>query len=254
MRNCVLSAAALCLAAVPVFAQSTKDVTGPWTLTPSMVMCADVPLTDLPTGKFVVKDAHSPDARLTSYPGSQLLIARSAGDGFEIGQRFISSRLKGDPKDFPRPSEGWGDLRVTGIVRIIAVNEWHALAVVDEACDTIEPGDLLNPFVETRLADSAAMMLKPDFDDRGHILFGTDNRVLLGDGDIVSIDRGKVHGVVPGARFAIYRDKLFNGLALIHIGEAVVMTVDEYTSKVAITKAMDGIEYGDTIVPRRLQQ
>jgi hypothetical protein len=220
-----------------------------------MVMCTDLPATVKPVaGNLVIKDAHTTDERLTSSPGGHVLIGRYPGDTFEVGQRFIASRIHGDPKAFPRPGEGYGDLRVSGVIRVIAINEWHARAVVDLACDTIQAGDNLEPFVETQLPTSAAAMLKPDFDDRGEILFGSDNRVLVGDGDIVSINRGSAHGVVPGARFAIYRDKRFNGLALIHIGEAVVMTVGEQTSKVAITKAMDGIESGDTVVPRRLQQ
>jgi hypothetical protein len=255
MRNCVLSAAAMCFAAVPVFAQSPKEVSGPWTLTPTMVMCTDLPATVKPVASnLVIKDAHTTDVRLASYPGSHVMIGRYPGDNFEIGQRFISSRIYGDPKMFPRPGEGFGDIRVSGVIRVIAINEWHARAVVELACDTVEAGDFLEPFVETALPSSAAAMLKPDFDERGKILFGLDNRVLMGDGDVVSIDRGSAHGVVPGARFAIYRDKYFNGLPLIHIGEAVVMTVNEQSSKVAITKALDGIESGDTVVPRRLQQ
>jgi hypothetical protein len=219
-----------------------------------MVLCTDLPAAVKPSPRFIVKDIHSTDQRIAASTGSasQVLIARSADDGFEIGQRFIASRI--DPKKFPRPGEGYGDIRVTGVIRVTAINEWHALAVTELLCDTVEPGDHLNPYIEPPLPTTAAAMLKPDFDDRAELLFGADNRFLVGDGDVVSINRGSAHGVTRGARFAIYRDKRFNGLALIHVGEAVVMTVNEQTSKVAITKAFDGIEAGDTAVPRRLQQ
>lgn len=253
MRICVLSAAAMCLAAAPVFAQTPKDVTGPLTMTPSMVMCTDLPATSKPVPGMIIKDAHTTDERLASYPTSHVLIARSEGDNFEVGQRFIASRAA-HPKDFPRPGEGYGDVRVTGVIRIIAINEWHARAVVDLACDTVQAGDGLEPFVATELPTAAAAMLKPDFDDRGQIIFGVDSRSLIGAGEVASINRGTTHGVVPGARYAIYRDKRSNGLALIYLGEAVVMSVAEDTAKVAITKAVDGIESGDTVVPRRLPQ
>jgi hypothetical protein len=250
MRNCVLAAAAVCLA-VPAFAQNSIDVTGRRTLTPTMVMCANLPVVAKPPHMFAVKDVHATDLRLTSYPKAEVLIGRSDNDNFQIGQRFISSREYS--LDKMRRGEGFGDVRPTGVVRITAVNQWHALAVVDLACDTIHAGDFLDPYVETTLPTSAAPMLDPDFDDRAQIIFGNDSRTLLGDGDVVSIDRGTAHGVTPGARFAIYRDKHFNGLALIYVGEAVVMTVGEVVSKVVITKAVDGVYSGDTAVPRRLQ-
>ena len=251
MRNSVLTAAAVCLA-VPAFAQQPTDVFGHKTLTPVMVMCSDLPVVATPPHMFTVKDAHTTDVRLTSYPGSEILIARSENDNFQIGQRFIASRMYGSERMQNRV-DTFGAVRPTGVVRVTAINEWHALAVVDLSCDTIQAGDFLDPFVETTLPSSAAPVLDPDFDDRGHIIFGTDTRTLLGDGDVASIDRGTAHGVTPGARFAIYRDKHFNGLALIYIGDAVVMTANELTSKVVITKSVNGIESGDTIVPRRLQ-
>jgi len=254
MRVSVISAAAMCLAAVPVFAQDVpKDVHGPWTLTPTMVMCTDLPAIAKPTGVYVIKDAHSTDNRVISYPGGEVLIAHSEGDGLEIGQRYVASRLIPNPTQPPRTTQIYSDVRVTGVIHIIAINQWHALAKVELACDSVEAGDLLNPYTPTIIPGSAAEKLDPDFSDRALVIFGADNRVLVGDGDIVSINRGSAQGVVPGARYAIYRDKHFNGLALIYLGDAVVMTVEEQTSKVAIVKAVDGILSGDTAVPRRLQ-
>ena len=59
-----------------------------------------------------------------------------------------------------------------------------------------------------------------------------------------------LHGVVPGARYAFYRD-FHNGMPLVHIGEAVVLETAEQTSKVAITRVLDSIQPGDIAVPRR---
>jgi hypothetical protein len=275
MRISVLSAAALWLAAAPVFAQTTREVTGPLTLTPAMVTCTDLPIVTKPIPRLVVKGPQSTDDRLAVVTGNQLVIGRSPDDGLAIGQRYTASRLNRDAKYFPRPGEGYGGLRMTGFLTITAINEWNALADVDFACDGIEVGDYLEPFAVTDLPGTAAANLYPDFSDRGEVLFGADNRVLVGAGDVVSIDRGTAHGVVIGARYAIYRDKprhtfipkssrsksaptegkeMPQGtlLPLIYLGDAVVMSTTETTSKVVVTKAVDGIMEGDTVVPRRL--
>src|SRR5262245_3314226 len=188
MRNCVLSVAAVCLAAVPALAQSTKEVTGPLTMTPEMVACTDLPVATKPVPHLVVKDVHDPEPRLSSFPGRMVAIGRSADDGLAPGQRYTVSRVQNEK--LARAGEGYSAFRTTGVIRIWAVNEWNALAVVEASCETIEAGYHLSPYVETSLPSSAAAMLDPDFDDRAHVLFGKDTRELVGDGDVVSIDRG----------------------------------------------------------------
>jgi hypothetical protein len=249
MRIRVITGAAVWLAAAPVFAQSA-DVTGPRTLTPPMVMCTDVPAATKPVPRLVIKGPHTTDGRTSMSGGALLIINRSPDDGLAIGQRYISQRLHGDPKRFPRPGEGFGDIRITGWVTITAIDEFNALAQVNFACDSIESGDFLEPFAEVVLPTSASEPDKPDFSDRANILFGADSRVMFGDGDVASIDRGTINGVVAGSRYAIYRD-FHNGLPLVYMGEAVVMSVSEQTSKVVVTNTRDAIGPGDVAVPRR---
>jgi hypothetical protein len=271
MRIPVLIAAALWLA-VPVFAQVPREVSGPWTLTPEMVICTDLPIVTKPIPRLVVKGPQTPDDRLAIATGNQVVIGRSPDDGLAVGQRYTASRVNRDLKYFPRPGEGYAGLRVTGFVTITAVNQWNALADVDLACDAIQPGDYIEPFVPTDLPAAAAENLYPDFSDRGSVLFAADNRILVGLGDVVNIDRGTLHGVTMGARFAIYRDKQRSQfskmstakpmkpemmpqgtvLPLVYIGDVVVVSTSENTSKAMVTKSVDGIMNGDTVVPRRL--
>jgi hypothetical protein len=250
MRIRLIGAAAIWLAAFPAWAQSPKDIRGPWTLTPAIVMCTDVPVTAKPAPLLTVKGIQHYDQKLltTSDP---LVIGRQPEDGLAIGQRFILARLKTDLKAFPRAGEGFGDLRITGAATIKAIDEFNALADIDLTCDSVEPGDFLAPYVEIVMPDAAAPVdVAPDFSDRGNVLFGADNRVLLGTGDVLSIDRGTLQGAAPGARYAIYRDRR-NGMPLVYLGEMVVLSVAELTSKVVITKTTDGVEPGDIVVPRR---
>jgi hypothetical protein len=249
MRTRILCAAALVLSVTPVLAQSPKDVTGPRKLMPWMVMCTDLPVAAKPTPHMFIASPVGTDGRFAAASG-MVVIKRTPDDGLAVGNRYIAQRVHGDIKSFPRPGEGYGELRITGIVAIRALDEVNAIAEVEFACDSVESGDFLEPYVETVLPTDATPMIPPDFSDRASLLFGQDNRVSFGDGDIASIDRGTVHGVVPGARYAIYRD-LHNSMPLVHIGEAVVLTTTEFTSKVILTKAIDAISGGDLAIPRR---
>lgn len=249
MRFRVLSAAALCLAASPVWAQSPKEVTGPMTLTPAMVMCTDMPVTSKPVPRIVVKAPHTPEDRFAMSSGL-VVVTRTPDDGLAIGQRYIVQRLRTDPKRFPRPGEGFGDVRIAGILRIHAMDELNALAEIEFACDGIQPGDYLEPFTETVLPTDATAMAPPDFSDRAHLIFGVDNREMFGHGDTLSIDRGAPQGVTAGQRYAIYRDK-HTGEPLVYVGDAVVMAVGEKTSKLVVIKSIDSLRSGDIAVPRR---
>jgi hypothetical protein len=255
MRIRDLYAAAMVLAAVPAFAQNPKEVTGPWTLNADIVTCTDLPILTKPVPHLVVRGRQDTDNRFAMATGDQIVIARQPDDSLAVGNRYIASRLNRDEQYFPRPGEGYGGLRVTGFITVTAVNQWNALANVDFACDAIQPGDYLEPFVAGTLPTAAAPLLFPDFDERASVLFGADNRSLFGQGDIFSIDRGTAQGVTVGARYAVYRDKhMGDGTPLIHLGELVVLTTAETTSKVMVTHASGGIQMGDTVVPRRLKE
>ena len=250
MRIRVITFAAMTLAAAPLYAQG-PDVTGPKTLTVPMVMCTDLPILHKPIPRIRIASPHTTDGR-TAMNSGLVVIARQPDDGLAVGQRYIAQRLRTDEKKFPREGEGYGDLRVSGWLTIYAIDDKNALATIDKACDSIEIGDFLEPYVEMPLPDRASPPVYPDFDDRANILFGNDNRVLFGDGDVFSIDRGTVHGVQPGQRFAIYRDPRV-GLTppLVYLGDVVAMTVSETTTKVVVVRAVDGIMPGDVVVFRR---
>ena len=266
------TAVTLCLVAVPAFAQQNpRDVTGPWTLNADIVTCTDLPILVKPIPALTVKGLQATEDRLGMTAGDTIIVWHTPGDSLAIGQRYTASRLNRDERFFPHPGEGYGGLRTTGFITITAINQWNALARVDFSCDPIQPGDYLEPFVEGSIARSAEPELYPDFSDRSKILFGADNRTLVGVGDVVSIDRGTAHGVTVGARFAVYRDKYAPTLRgrsstyggsqptdprspLVYIGDVVVMSVSETTSKVSVIRSTDGIQSGDTVVPRRLKE
>lgn len=248
MRVRIACAAALVLSAAPVFAQSA-EVTGPRTLTVPQVLCTNLPIVHKPTPRLTVFGPHTADGSWVATRGL-LVVKRRPEDGLAIGQRLVTVRLQNQSQPFPRLGEGYGDVKITGWVTVRAVDDINAMVEVDFACDSIEEGDMLEPFTALTLPTEASAPVAPDFTDRANILFGVDHRLTFGDGDVMSIERGTVHGVLPGARYALYRD-LRNGMPLIHVGEAVVLQTAELTSKVAVIRVSDAIQPGDIAVPRR---
>ena len=214
MRTVIVLAAAPCAAAAPVWAQTSLNITGPRTLTPAHVMCTDLPVVTKPVPTLFIKGGHNTDGHQSMAKGEVAVLNRTADDGLQVGQHFFVRRLHAGPtRGFPREGEGFGMVRTAGWVTVTAMDEVNALATIDYSCDSIETGDYLEPFVELVLPTSVDPMDAPNFADRANILFGTDTRTTLRRRrHAESIDRGTVHGVAPGARFAIYRN-VQNGLA-----------------------------------------
>ena len=252
-------ATAFLLAAVPASAQAPPllaptqappHVLGSRTLAPWMVACTDLPVTAKPEPRLTIKGVHSIDVRWMASGGQEVMIGRLPNDGLAPGQRWAVRRLQGDPKAFPREGEGFGAVRTAGWIIITAVNEWNARATVDLACDSINTGDYLDVYSEPALPTTAAEFLLPDFDERANVLEGTDGKAIFADGDTLSINRGTVHGVALGARYAFYRDRR-DGMPLFHVGDAVVVELSELTSKVIVVKTNDAITLADVAIPRR---
>ena len=64
-------------------------------------------------------------------------------------------------------------------------------------------------------------------------------------------DIGQSQGATPGARFAVYRDMHQAGLPLAAVGEGIVVSVGSDTSLVRLTRAIDAVETGDLLIPRK---
>jgi hypothetical protein len=217
-----------------------------------MVACTDVPVTVKPEPRLTIKGVHSIDTMWMASNRQEVMIGRLPGDGLAPGQRWAVRRLQGDPKTFPREGEGFGAVRTAGWITITAVNEWNARATVDLACDAITTGDYLDIYTEPSLPTSATEVTPADFDERINVLQGTDGKAMFADGDTLSINRGTAHGVGPGQRYAFYRDRR-DGMPLFHVGDGVVVELNELTSKVIVVQTKDAITLEDVAIPRRRQ-
>lgn len=251
MRTVIAFAACTLAAATPGWSQ-INSITGPRTLTSAHVMCTDLPVVTRPASTLFVKGGHNTDGHTSLAKGEIAVLNRRPDDGLKTGQHYFVRRLHGGPsREFPRLGEpGFGKVRTAGWLTVMGMDEYNALAMIDFTCDSIEAGDYLEPFSDLALPTSADALGAPIFEDRANILFGTDTSTIFGDGDTLNIDRGTVHGVSPGARFAIYRNRQY-GLPMVYVGDAVVLEQGELTSKVVLVSVKDVVQPTDVVVRRR---
>jgi hypothetical protein len=242
-------------------AQPTDPRFGPRTLTPALVACADLPTMTTPAPGLRVIAAQAGDNRVVFAPGEVVVINAGTPQGVNVGNRYFTRRVlpgvdSGEPTVF-NP----GAIRTTGWITVIGADQGFALARVDYACDNIEAGDYLEPYVEPTLPASVAPDGEPQFVnwnpqtyrwesvDIGRVLFGVDRRQSFGAGDLLNIDRGTARGVGPGTRVGFYRDRL-NGTPLVEMGAGVVVEAAADTAKVVVTRASEAVMRGDYVVIR----
>jgi hypothetical protein len=178
-----------------------------------------------------------------------LVLSGGTAAGLQLDQQFFIRRTMtfgGNKISRGAKTLGW--------VRVVAVNESTAIGTVVHVCGAILTGDYLEPFVVAELPADAGQGETPaplDFTTLGHIMAGNEDRDIVGAGDFALIDWGQNQGLMPGSRFAIFRDVGVAGLPLASIGEGVVISTSSAMALTRVTRATDAVYSGDYIALRR---
>jgi hypothetical protein len=184
-------------------------------------------------------------------PRDLVVVSGGVNAGVKIGQEyFIRRPFRFGMYSTERPRT----VLTAGWLRIVALNDATAIAIVDSACDTIGAGDYLEPF-EAPPAPAAAVAgsdtpANLDFSSLGRVLFGREERRIGGAGDFMIIER-RDGQMAPGTRVAVYRDLRVPGVPLTAVGEGVVVSAANGAPVMEITAAKDAIESGDYVVPHK---
>jgi len=237
-----------CLAAWPAAAQGDAP------LSPLQIAvgCAAPVSSDDPSPRALrIIGVQDTSLRALYGPRDLLVLGGGSGAGLQLGQQFFVRRANkfGSPAD-----RRWQGVRTLGWIRVVAVNESTAIAMIDHICDAMAQGDYLEPYsapVVPADADRDLPSGEPDFAAIGRVLSGIEDHHTAGAGEFVLIDRGTDQGVKPGERYAIYRDVGAAGLPLAAVGETVVLTVGKSMALTRITRSQDAILRGDYVAPRR---
>ncbi len=246
MRRFVFAAIFITCAAGSAFAQPERPLS-PLALA---VACAPPPTYEAPASS-ALRILGSQDAIPRSVFGDRdlLVIGGGTATGVQLGQQFFVRRAIS--YGMSRAPHG---ARTLGWLRVVAVNETTAIAIVDHVCNAIATADYLEPFIEPVVSadfERDQTPGQPDFSNLGHIVAGNEDRATIGAGDFALIDWGQAQGLEPGARFAIYRDIGIHGMPLASVGEGVVISTSRAMALTRVTRARDAVYSGDYIALRK---
>lgn len=212
--------------------------------------CSPSPLFDMPDQSLRVTGGQDSFARRSFAPGDLVTINAGTDNGIEVGQEYYVRRIQVHADQRPTRLTP-ASRRTAGWLKVYAVDKEMSLATIVHACDTIDVDDYLEPFVMPVVPKTSTEKIKPQRDNYGKILFGTDMRRSFGKGDFFVVDRGSDHGVAPGDRFVIYRDKHRAENFLYDLGEAVAVEVKPETSTLQVLISRDAFMEGDYVAIRK---
>lgn len=184
-------------------------------------------------------------------PGDPIILRGGTAQGVRAGQEYFVRRVIADQFTRTR-SDGVQTLVIhtAGWVRIAETTAEASIAKVIRACDAIEEGDYLEPFVAPSVPAAKAGG-DPDFAHPGHVILGDDHRQMGAPGDLMVFDRGSDHGLRAGQRLTIFRKTAGGVGPVARIGEATALIISPETSVIRIESTMDPIYVGDLVAIHR---
>ncbi len=184
-------------------------------------------------------------------PGEALVIAAGTAQGMKIGQDYYVRRLIADRFVHPAGDNvKTSSVHTAGWVRIVDATADSAIAEIVKACDAIQVGDYLEPFVKPEVP-SETKDGEPDFANPGHVMLGDDRRQMAAQGDLMVLDRGSDHGIHAGQRLTIFRTAGGGTGPVARIAEATALVVHPGTSVIRIDKTSDAVTVGDLVAIHR---
>ncbi|MCB1041653.1 MAG: LysM peptidoglycan-binding domain-containing protein [Acidobacteria bacterium] len=196
--------------------------------------------------------------KLTYANDDVIYLNKGAEDGIKSGDEMSVRREKGVVRE---PESG----DVVGVaidqiakIRVIAVQDRSATAMIIDSCDAVMVSDFLVPYEQepipliTQLPpfDRWAPFMK---DDYGFIVYAEDQNLTMGKGSLVNVNVGILDNVAPGDVFIIYRpnpnkhaDK-GETLPDIYLGQGVALKSSEKTTVMKIIQGIDVIKVGDRV-------
>jgi hypothetical protein len=247
----VLLAAGLLAATAPASAQRGPAPVSV-KLSPEVLSlaCAPHAVLEAPSVPLKITGGQDSFVRRIYSPGDLVTLNAGKKNGIEVGQEYYVRRLQITPFEQITAATP-GTVATTGWIKVYAVDEELSLATITHACDTIETDDYLEPFALPVVPQISKDRPKPERDNYGHVLTGTDRRTNFGKGDYFVVDRGSEFGIELGSQFVLYRNKHQDQNFLFEIGEAVAVEVQPNVTTVQVTVSLDAIQSGDYVALRR---
>jgi hypothetical protein len=143
--------------------------------------------------------------------GDVVFLNKGLNANLSPGDEFTIVRREG-PVPHPIFVEEVGEsIRMVGRLKIIALQEATATAIITQTCDAVVLGMDLVPFKEIPLPLATPQPLRRygthmSAKDAGYIVTVTPDKASIGEGDLINIDLGAENGVQPGDVMTVFRE------------------------------------------------
>jgi hypothetical protein len=214
------------------------------------VACADRGISEAAPSLHIVT-GQIPERR-SAFAAGDVVVLSTGVPTVSVGDRYFTRRVLRS-NESGRLASGLSSVRTAGWLTVIAADDQMALGRVDYTCDVVMSGDYLEPYVEPTLPVAAAAG-SPRFDQRSLVLTGVDRREVFASGDVLSIDVADGTTLTPGEAIAFYRQPrgaapaagaVTSPLAMIEIGEGIVLTIDGRRAQVVVKRSKTAVLRGD---------
>lgn len=144
-----------------------------------------------------------------------------------------------------------------GALRLSEVEDKVSRGIVTESFIEISPGSYLMPYHERRRDIS---LKASERELSGYIVDTQSGNKTIAAGDIVFLDLGRAHGVVPGNLLYVVRSVVpdqqyvtvtIDKLPVELLGAVVIVNTGEHTSTALVVKSIDAIYRGDMVELRK---
>lgn len=196
-----------------------------------------------PVGSIVYTDAKS----VLVSEGNVVYIKPAKGASFGPGDRLTVYRTEGkvkDPYDSNRKNLGIQH-RILGEVVLLEVFPDVLKAVVETSYRGMQLGDLLMPYREV---PASPIAMKPGVTGlRGNLVTSEDRNQIIGDGEIIFLDRGTQDGIAPGQVYIAYFSREAVDDTPIppeNAAEVLILLAEDQTSSAVITRSLDVLSPG----------
>jgi hypothetical protein len=208
----VFSGLVLALSATVTFAQSKPVVPNPGT-----IYCSGIVTTEnVPRSTYVITGEES-NYRIVYNVGDDVFINRGSDDGIKAGDEFQVVRPVADPyvirwteweqRILHKMGTVWAD---EGSLKVIAARPKVSIARVQNACEFIQRGDVVLPFMERATPE---IKIENHFDryapangkPMAMVITGKNFIAAMGNQDVAYVNLGAGQGVKVGDYFRIFR-------------------------------------------------
>jgi hypothetical protein len=144
-------------------------------------------------------------------------------------------------------------VETAGIVRVLLVQDASSTAIVEQSCRDIHTGDYMVPYERPSVPlivkrAPADRLTPPTGKMNGAVIDMADDRMIAGEGTILTLNLGTRNGITPGNILTVYR-VMYPSVpsSRVIVGEVAVVAVREKTATARVTYSADAILAGDRV-------